>query len=105
MTEKKYITGVEVLSAICEGHTVVPVNRTGYRQPVRWADNAVRCANGAVFMGDFYGNWEIVEEPATDAELIAEMRISAINTQGTRPDAANAYRACADMLEKRTVKL
>ncbi len=100
MTEKKYITGVEVLQAICRGHTVVPVNRTGYKQPVCWENNAVRCVNGAAFMGDFNGNWEIVEEPATDAELVAEMRRYA-GQCGT--GAKHAFNLCANMLEQRKV--
>ncbi len=106
MTDKKYITGADVLRALADGKRV----RRKTWEPksfIFFSESNIRNQFGAsfrVFEGLFEGDWEIVEEPATDEELATAMRIRAIDTSDTRPDVANAYRICADMLEQRKVK-
>ncbi len=88
MTEKKYITGADVLRALADGHRV--------RKPHEWTDGGFIRFNGVRLVDEendhfganagFADKWEIVEEPATDAELVEKIR------------------QLADMLEKRSVK-
>ncbi len=94
---KKYSTGADVLRALADGRKVIhrPSGLT-----LVYSDDAVRVLpNGRPYEGRFHGDWEIVEEPATDAELVAEMR-----RRATSPGSWQAWAEAANMLEKRSVK-
>ncbi len=93
MTEKKYITGADALRALADGKIV--------RLPGFPALDAETCEI-AVSEILRYTGWEIVEEPATDEELVAWMRRAA--KEDVSILARQAYALCADMLEKRKAK-
>ncbi len=95
MTDMKNITGAAVLHALADGKRVRRVFGD-YESPDLSLDDLRNWEIRMFLVGD----WEIVEGPATDAELVAEMRRLAqgyLNSSSGR-EAANR---CADMLEKR----
>ncbi len=93
MTNPKHITGADALRALADGKIV--------RLPGFPAFDAETCEI-AVSEILRYTGWEIVEEPATDAELVAEMRL--YERTAETPAAAIAWRQAAAMLEKRSRK-
>ncbi len=101
MTDKQYnITGADVLRALADGKKLRGSNWVS--KDCVWFDGRdVVWAPGHRYEGTWSGNWQIVEEPATDAELIAEMRKRAATTTN---EANWAFEECADMLEQRKVK-
>ncbi len=103
MTEKKYITGADVLRALADGKRVRM--RDGVAGYLRLSDGVLTNALGlpARCVSDFTGDWEIVEEPATDAELVAEMRRRA-SFSSTSKWHREVWLLAADMLEKRSFK-
>lgn len=101
---KQFITGADVLRALADGKKVrMRDGGTGY---LRLRDGVLvnSLELTARSIGDFTGDWEIVEEPATDAELVAEMRNLAekafVEHKG---EMSAAYSECADMLKTRKV--
>jgi hypothetical protein len=100
---KNYITGADVLRALADGKKV---RRAHHDYHVRLSGVELILSTGTPFRGTFDGDWEIVEEPATDAELVAEMRrLAARDAADLRKLTAAVYAYCADMLEKRSIKL
>ncbi len=97
---KQYITGADVLRALAEGRKVRPQSWT---TDYLYFDSRIRNKNGCPWHGMLDGSWEIVEEPATDAALIAEMRALANDPAIPRGE-QGVYLVCARMLEKRSVK-
>ncbi len=103
MTDKKYITGAEVLRALADGKKVrFHCWRRGQFLAVN--DGRVSREDGNVIHADFSGKWEVVEEPATDAEVIAEFL-----KRSKDPLLPSSYqmamRDAAYILEKRKVEL
>jgi hypothetical protein len=93
---KKHITGADVLRALADGRKLKMED-----DPVRGGRLiSVEAGYSTAFF--YQHKFEIVEEPATDAELVAEMRQLADNTHNHL--VAAALRHCADMLEKRSIK-
>ncbi len=106
MTEsnKKYITGAAVLHALADGKRV----RNQYASSdhfVQVREGCIRNVLGEAISPNLDGLWEIVEEPATDAKLIAEMRrrAAAVNAGEHGTGIARGYNAAADMLEARSL--
>lgn len=93
MTDPKHITGADVLRALADGKRVRPVDEGIVGRHIT--------AQSGYSTAYFYEHeFKIVEEPATDAELVAEMRRMAKAGASYEP----AYAHCADMLEKRSLK-
>ncbi len=98
MTDKKYITGADVLRALADGKKVRPCGNHFVTHTLE--NNSTPGHSLTYFLSN---NFEIVEEPATDAALIAEMRALANDPAIPRGE-QGVYLVCADMLEKRKVK-
>ncbi len=100
MTEKKYITGADVLRALADGKKVrrAPWSKGRFLQ---LTSEGVANSDGHPSFIMEANDWEIVEEPTTDAELVAEMRRLA--RTGATYEMAPAYAHCADMLEARSL--
>jgi hypothetical protein len=96
---KQCITGADAIRAIADGRKVRDVlDGKEYR--------LFELINGyGRVLGSVDRRFEIVEEPATDAELIAEFRRLADKECWNSPTARHFVNRCADMLEKRKTRL
>ncbi len=98
------MNGREALKALAEGQRV-RLAAWPRSECLVWCDEAGGIVNQHGNAGYLYtGNdWLVVEQPATDAELIAEME----RLEGASHDqltGREAFRHCAQMLRERKVK-
>lgn len=99
------MTGADALRALADGK---PVRRA------QWSPKDYVVVNKCGSLVDEHGgpwapegldhsDWSVVEEPATDAELVAEMRRLA-DACWNSPTAKDLVSKCATMLEKRSIR-
>lgn len=101
------MNGREALKALADGKRVRVAGGTSGSYVVI-GDGRIRNALGDAISPDLDIEWELVEEPATDEELIAEMERLAVEMDArgtvlTCDGRAGTYRECARMLRERRV--